>query len=443
VLVWQLPAPFAGEDLHRLAHRRLRALLQARLGDRAPDVGFAQGSVGQVVERCRAPASRPSVLVLPAFRSFAAASLQAVGQLAHATPEVPVVVSGWGAEPDYVDALGGGAAPCHPRLALDQGEPEEGLVDALAAMVTAPDYPREALAAAGLSLADGRGGWHARGRFREVADLGQLPSPYLDGDLRPADFDGMVLVEVARGCVFQCQFCLSCNFSRRGIRRFPAQRVQAEIGWAAAHGARAVGLLCSGLNYDLDMLAAVSEALAAIDPARRPRVESTIHTSMLDPRRLELMERLPWQRMIIGLQSTNPSSLALMRRRVDLDEFRAAIHAIAKFHTPVVEVILGLPGDTLRGFGATMRFVLDLPADIEVYRLRLDPGSAFMRDRAALGLEADFSREGRVVSTPTFSADDLERAAAALRALGSRPWPYRARRLGFDFKPVYESAKPR
>ena len=63
---------------------------------------------------------------------------------------------------------------------------------------------------------------------------------------------------------------------------------------------------------------------------------------------------------------------------------------------------------------------------------------ADVRDRDALGLEADFANEGRVVSTPTFSAEDLARAAAALRALGRRPWPYRARRLGFDFKPIHE-----
>jgi len=247
----------------------------------------------------------------------------------------------------------------------------------------------------------------------------------------------MVLVEVARGCVFQCQFCLACNFSRRGLRRFPTGRVQAEIAWAAANGAHAVGLLCSGLNYDLDLLEAVAGALDAVDPARRPRVESTIHTSLLDPHRLELIARLPWQRMIIGLQSTNPAALESMRRRVHLDEFREAIHAIARFHTPVVEVILGLPGDTLQGFGETMRFVLDLPADVEVYHLRLDPGSAFMRDRqpsARGGLRQ--RRPGG--AHPTFSAEDLARAATALRALGRRPWPYRARRLGFDFKSIHE-----
>jgi hypothetical protein len=403
--------------------------------------GFASGGLDELVARCGAPAARPGIVVLPAFRTHVAASLEAVRQLEPLAPELPIILSGWGAEPDFVDALTAGRPLTHPRVALDRGEPEEGLVDALVRLCSAPGLPAAELAADGLAVPDGRGGWRARGRFREVAELGRLPSPYLTGDASPADCDGMVLVEVTRGCIFQCQFCLSCNFARRGIRRFPVERVQAEIAWAAAHGARAVGLLCSGLNYDLELLEAVVGALEAIEPGRRPHIESTIHTSLLDERRLQLIARLPWHRMIIGLQSVNPAALALMQRHVDLEAFRAAIETIAGFHTPVVEVILGLPGDTLAGFGATMRYVLGLPADIEVYHLRLDPGSAFMRDRVALGLEADFSNGGRVVRTPTFSAEELARAAGALRALGRRPWPFRARRLGFEFQPIHEPGR--
>ena len=299
-----------------------------------------------------------------------------------------------GGEPEYIDAILQGRALGHPRLAIARGEVEEGLVDALEAISREGGFDGSSLAQLGLAIPNPNGGWKSRGRFRDVADLGRLPSPYLEGALTPADMGGMVLIEVARGCLFRCHFCLSCNYPKQQPRSFPIARIVDEIQYAAQHHAKAVGLLCSGLNYDIDMLEAVASAFEAIPEEIRPSLESTVHLSLLDERRFKAVMRLPWRRMIVGLQSANPAALALMHRQVDLDGFRTAIEKVAEVHTPVVELILGLPGDDLKGFVSTMRFVLDLPVDVEVYHLRLDPGSWFMRDREKLGIEADF-RETR------------------------------------------------
>jgi radical SAM superfamily enzyme YgiQ (UPF0313 family) len=412
-------------------------MLHDRMGQSAPQVVHATGPITEVIERCDPrSASCPDVLVLAAFRDHAWRSLDAVRKLAERAPEVPVLLSGWGAEPDYVDAICEHLPMTHPRFLLARGEVEETLVDALEALARGGELDMEQL---GLARPDGRGGWISRGRFRSVEDLSKLPSPYLHGAMEPGDAGGMVLVEVARGCLFRCHFCLSCNYPRQAARPFPLDRIRAEIEYAAARGAPRVGLLCSGLNYDVEVLEAVADTLDAIAPDRRPRVDSTVHASLLDDRRLKAVERIPWGRMIVGLQSINPEALALMHRDVDPPGFRRAIERIAAFHTPVVELILALPGDSLPAFAATMRFVLSLPVEVEVYHLRLDPGSVFFQRRQELGLEADFAREGRIVSTPTFSQEDLARAQAILREIASRPWRYRARRLGFDFELLYES----
>ncbi len=440
VLVWQMPGPFAGEDQHRLAHRRIGPMLDDRMGDAAPVVVHATGPVAEVIERCAGrAASRPDALVLPAFRDHAWRSLEAVRQLTDRAPDLPIVLSGWGAEPDYVDAICADVPITHPRFFLARGEVEETLVDALELIVSAEGdgMPDSGLERLGLAKPDGHGGWLSRGTFRSVDDLSRLPSPYLRDAIEPSDAGGMVLVEVARGCLFRCHFCLSCNYPRQAVRPFPLERIRAEIDHAASVRAPRVGLLCSGLNYDVGVIEAVADTLDAIEPGRRPKVDSTVHASLLDDRRMKAVQRIPWGRMIVGLQSINPQALSLMHRHVDPPAFRRAIDRIAAFHTPVVEVILALPGDSLPAFAATMRFVLSLPVDVEVYHLRLDPGSIFFQRRQELGLEADFTREGRVVSTPTFSRQDLARAQGILREIAARPWRYAARRLGFDFELLY------
>jgi len=412
------------------------------MGQGAPDVVHASGPVSDVIARCCVEASpRPDVLVLPAFRDHAWRSLQAVRELAERAPELPVLLSGWGADPDYIDAICAGKPLVHPRFYVARGEVEETLVDALTVLLAKGAYQaaQAELDRLGIARPDGRGGWASRGHFRSVEDLSLLPSPYLHGGMEPSDAAGMVLVEVARGCLFRCHFCLSCNYPRQAVRPFPLDRIRDELEFAAARGAARVGLLCSGLNYHVDVIEAVADVLDSFPPERRVRVDSTVHASLLDDRRMTAVQRIPWGRMIVGLQSINPEALALMHRDVDVTAFREAIERIATFHTPVIELILALPGDSLPAFAATMRYVLSLPVEVEVYHLRLDPGSVYFHRRAELGLEADFADQGRVVSTPTFSRTDLQRATSILREVASRPWRYRAKRLGFDFELLYDA----
>lgn len=425
---------FAGEDLHRIAHRRMGPMLARRLGPARPEVVHSVAGPGQRERWLHGP-DRPDVVVLPAFREHLWASLAAASDLAEAAPDLPVILSGWGAAPSYLEAIG--PAPRHARLALALGEPEEGLLDALEALATCGgrDFPAARLGELGLAVCDGRGGWSSRGRFRQVRDPGELPSPYLDGAIQPADTDGTALVEVARGCRFRCGFCLSCNFDPPGVRPFRTDAIAAEIEHVVRAGARTVALLCSALNHD----ASVLEALADVFDRLRGTgvcVESTVHASLLDARRLRALERLPWRRMVVGLQSVDPEAARLMGRAVDPPRFAAAVERLAALSAepPLVELIAGLPGDTLRGFLRTVRFALDLPAAVEVYSLRLDPGSLFFRDREALGLRADFGAQGRVVATPTFPEADLRLAREALRRLAAKPWRHRARSLGLDFE---------
>jgi radical SAM superfamily enzyme YgiQ (UPF0313 family) len=436
IVIWQGSGGFAGEDLHRLAHRRVGPMLAHRLGDRSPEVVHRRGALSEAVPRSL-DELRPQVIVLPAFREQLRDSLVTIRDLARLAPDVPVFLSGWGADPEYLDALE--VSLDHPRLVVARGEPEEALVDGLELLCTTPrdTLPRRALADVGLALPTPGGGWESRGRFRRVDDLDTLPSVFGTGVMTPGETDGTALVEVARGCRFRCGFCLSCNFEPRGVRAFPASSIGGEIRHAARAGATSLALLCSALNHDVELLEEVVSAVQSAGSDRPLEVESTVHASLLDERRLRAISRLRWRRMIVGLQSTNPAALRIMGRNVDPARFARAVERLAEVHPPVVEVILGLPGDTLQGFVETVKLVLALPAHVEVYHLRLDPGSRFMAERGELGLEADFSSQGRVISTPTFTADEVRRARLMLERLASRPWRFRALSLGLDFVPLH------
>jgi acetyl-CoA carboxylase biotin carboxylase subunit len=84
-----------------------------------------------------------------------------------------------------------------------------------------------------------------------------------------------------------------------------------------------------------------------------------------------------------------------------------------------LDLIYGLPGDSLAGYRKSLDFALSLyPNNLDLFRLSVLPGTA-LRDRAEeLGLKYQSEAPYEVISTPEFSAADLAAAETAAAALG-------------------------
>src|SRR4030043_2172588 len=65
-----------------------------------------------------------------------------------------------------------------------------------------------------------------------IEELGEIPSPYLEGILIPRD--KVTYIETFRGCIFRCSYCFEGkNFPRP--RFFPEDRVKREIEFIMSH----------------------------------------------------------------------------------------------------------------------------------------------------------------------------------------------------------------
>ena len=58
-------------------------------------------------------------------------------------------------------------------------------------------------------------------------DLSVIHSPYLEGIIDPAEYDG-ALWELARGCPFKCAYCYESK-GEKTVRLFPMERIKAEL----------------------------------------------------------------------------------------------------------------------------------------------------------------------------------------------------------------------
>ena len=248
----------------------------------------------------------------------------------------------------------------------------------------------------------------ASARPMPVKDLATLPSPYLDGTLRPADYGG-ALWELSRGCPFTCDFCFESR-GTAGIRRVPMDRVEAELDLFAASGIREVFVLDPTFNYHKASAKQVLRLIAVKAPDIHFFFE--IRSEFIDREMAGLFAGIRCS-LQIGLQSAHDKVLRNIGRSFDPVDFEAKILLLHNADvTYGVDLIYGLPGDSLDGFRTSLDFAMSLvPNHLDVFRLSVLPGTRLAEAAPVLNLEHETCNPYQVIASPTFTREDITAAA--------------------------------
>ena len=249
---------------------------------------------------------------------------------------------------------------------------------------------------------------------RAMTNLALSPSPYLDGTLDIRAYGG-ALWELARGCPFACHFCYESK-GCRGVRRFPDERIRAELGAFVRAGAREVFVLDPTFNAD----PAKAREILALLRREAPGIHFTfeIRSEFLDSPLVRGFAALTCS-VQVGLQSSRPEVLAAVGRPgFDRKEFRRKMALLSSAGLVFgLDLIYGLPGDDLAGFRESLDFALSLePNHLDIFRLSVLPGTVLADRAAGHGLEYERKPPYGVRSSPSFPARDLDRAEALAKA---------------------------
>jgi radical SAM superfamily enzyme YgiQ (UPF0313 family) len=231
-------------------------------------------------------------------------------------------------------------------------------------------------------------------------DPNLLPSPYRLG-LIPAPLT--LRIALRRGCTMRCAYC---NWGNVRSHRMTAESLRADLSWARERRIDEVWMLDSAINRRMDDLEVLARGMEAVADARFHTC-GYVDYRLTDPARLELLRRCRVRAMNMGIQSINPAALAMARRRFDREAFERAVERLRAFEYVAVDMILGLPGDDAEGFVRTVDYLRTLDLPIMVFNMIGLPGSEFYRRRGELGLV--FNEEGLsyLVSSSTFSEEDM------------------------------------
>jgi len=285
------------------------------------------------------------------------------------------------------------------------GEGEETFVSLLDALLRG----RSLGAVPGLLLREGES-WALTPPRALVKRLDGIPSPYLGGILEPS-FLNSVFLETVRGCPYRCAYCYYHKSYPR-VRTFPLDRINAELYWVLKRGAKDVTVIdpCFARRPHLRELL---EMMAAVNSGGQFRVQCELNAEDLDGDLVKLLARAGVNSVEVGLQTTNPTALDLIHRRFSPGDFLTGVRLLREAGIrAVVDIIVGLPGDTLDDVKRSVDFLVASEAfdDLNLYPLSILPGTELRQRAGDLRLRHRREPPYYVLETGEMTRDEIRQA---------------------------------
>ncbi|MBT0666423.1 radical SAM protein [Geobacter pelophilus] len=245
-----------------------------------------------------------------------------------------------------------------------------------------------------------------------IEDLSILPSPWLAGLLDSHIASGVVW-QLSRGCSFGCDFCFD-GMGDRKVRRYPMERLEAELAYFVKRDVSQVFVLDSTFNQDVKRAKKLLRLIAKKAPLVHFHFE--VRHELLDQEQAQLFSALTCS-LQIGLQSADPEVAANVGRKFNRDDFVQKIMFLNE-HGAIFgfDLIYGLPGDTIDRFRDGLNFALGLyPNHLDIFPLSVLPGTRVAGRAESLGLKFITAPPYTLLESPTFPVADMN----AARRLGA------------------------
>ncbi len=199
---------------------------------------------------------------------------------------------------------------------------------------------------------------YRHGRPRAVYHARERPALTVSPDrsiFRGKRYLPIRLIEFARGCRFQCDFCAIQSFFGATHNHRPVDDVVREIVRVRRPG-QMVFFIDDNITSSL---AQAKELMRALVPLRVPWVSQSAINVAFDPEALELMRRSGCQGMLVGFESLEPANLEQMNKGFNLMK-GGPREALANFRRHGIRIygtfIFGYDHDTAETFRATVDF---------------------------------------------------------------------------------------
>lgn len=228
------------------------------------------------------------------------------------------------------------------------------------------------------------------------------------------DFSGLdhriLYYETSRGCPFNCQYCLSSI--EKGVRFKSLNKVYEELSIFLNNKVRQVKFVDRTFNAKQEHALGIMKYIIAHDNGVTnfhfevaPELVTEDFLDILKQARQGLFQ------LEMGVQSTNPLTLQIIKRHNQLDKITYAAQRIKELHNTHIhmDLIAGLPEEGFKRFGQSFDYVYQLqPNQLQLGFLKVLKGSGMMQMTERYRIEYRDYPPYEVLQTHMLSYQELE-----------------------------------
>lgn len=309
---------------------------------------------------------KPEILGFSTYVWNTERTLYVAEQVKSILPGVKIVLGGPEISPDNLEVIG---KPCVDILVT--GEGEMTFTNILNHFLEGKPHLEEIKGI----IFKNSSKWNINPPAEPIANLNEIPSPYLSGIINPAKFCYTTL-ETKRGCSYNCAYCYYGK-GFKSVRDFKLERLEKELEFIKKSGGRYIYIIDSCLNqtprfHDL------CELFKKVNHDKSLEFQVELRAELITEETARSLSQANVKLAEVGLQSTNPLALKKVGRRYDLEKFKKGVGFLKDAGIEVIiGIIIGLPEDTKKGIRETVRFLLDnqMTDVIHIYPLCILPGT--------------------------------------------------------------------
>lgn len=245
-----------------------------------------------------------------------------------------------------------------------------------------------------------------------IKDLDVIPSPYILGFINPKDY-GEAWLENMRGCPFKCTYCAHAT---RPLGYFSTERVYEELKVILKSGVDFVRFI-NGTFIFTPNFYKICEKIKEINTDNKLSFFAFSHAEHINEKIIDLLKECNFTLLEIGLQSANLATLETISRKGNLKKFTAGINLLKERKINfTVDVIIGLPNETLKDFKQTLRFLKDNKCKyITPLVLFLLPGTKLRKEAEKYGIKYQDKPPYLTIETPCITKGELKKAITMVR----------------------------
>jgi len=169
----------------------------------------------------------------------------------------------------------------------------------------------------------------------------------------------------SRGCAHKCSFCSKDIFQRKVTLRSP-ENVLAEIDFLVkTYRVGQIDILDDNFAFNSKRFDAILDGLISRNYGLAINCQSGLRSETLTRERLTKMKRAGIYKLAFGIESVDPAVLEMCDKKLDVTKLAQVIKDAKELGFVVYGFfIIGLPGETEKGFDKTLEFAQTLDLDV-------------------------------------------------------------------------------